>query len=69
MNMKLEHHFSVKYFDQIVEFVKEVLPEDNVLPDNFYKTKKLIEGLGLPVEKIDCCRNNCMIYWSSDAEL
>ncbi|XP_043815725.1 uncharacterized protein LOC122724542 [Manihot esculenta] len=69
MNMKSEHHFSVKCFDQIVEFLKEVLPEDNVLPDNFYKTKKLIEGLGLPVEKIDCCRNNCMIYWSGDAEL
>ncbi|XP_043815326.1 uncharacterized protein LOC122724434 [Manihot esculenta] len=69
MNMKLEHHFSVKCFDQIIEFVKEVLPEDNVLPDNFYKTKKLIEGLGLPVEKIDCCRNNCMIYWSGDGEL
>ncbi|XP_021625026.1 uncharacterized protein LOC110624220 [Manihot esculenta] len=69
MNMKPEHHFSIKCFDQIVEFVKEVPPEDNVLPDNFYKTKNLIEGLGLPVEKINCCRNNCMIYWSGDAEL
>ncbi|XP_021617964.1 uncharacterized protein LOC110619015 [Manihot esculenta] len=69
MNMKSEHHSSVKCFDQIFEFEKEVLPEDNVLPDNFYKTKKLIEGLGLPVEKIDCCRNNCMIYWSGDSEL
>ena len=30
--------------------------------DNFYRTKKLVQGLGLPVEKIDCCKNSSVIY-------
>lgn len=25
--------------------------------------------MGLPVEKIDCCPRNCMIYWREDSEL
>ena len=23
----------------------------------------MVEGLGLPVEKIGCCERGCMIYW------
>ena len=36
---------------------------------NFYSTKKLVQGLGLPVEKIYCCKNSCMIYWGEDVDL
>ncbi|XP_060182337.1 uncharacterized protein LOC132612000 [Lycium barbarum] len=39
------------------------------MTDSFYSTKKLMRGLGLPVEKIDCCKNSCMIYWREDSEL
>ena len=28
-----------------------------------------MQGLGLPVEKIHCCNNGCMIYWGEDSEL
>ena len=39
------------------------------MTDSFYSIKKLMHGLGLPVEKIHCCINGCMIYWSEDIEL
>ena len=39
------------------------------MTDSFYSTKKLMQGLGLPIEKIHCCINGCMIYWGEDSEL
>ncbi|KAL0329310.1 UNVERIFIED_CONTAM: hypothetical protein Sradi_4917700 [Sesamum radiatum] len=31
--------------------------------------KKLIRDLGLPVEKIDTCKNSCMLYWNDNIDL
>ena len=39
------------------------------MTDSFYSTKKLMQGLDFPVEKIHCCINGCMIYWGEDSEL
>ncbi|KAH6783195.1 hypothetical protein C2S52_008154 [Perilla frutescens var. hirtella] len=69
MNLKSENGISEKCFDQITEFMKEIVPKNNLVPDNFYKTKRLLRGMGLPVEKIDCCMNNCMLYWKGDSAL
>ena len=49
--------------------MKELLPDDNVMTDSFYETKKLIKGIGLPVYKIHTCLNGCMIYWGDDSKL
>ncbi|XP_039122129.1 uncharacterized protein LOC120258759 [Dioscorea cayenensis subsp. rotundata] len=69
LNMKAEHHLSERCFNDFCQFLKEILPSDNAIPSNFYNTKKLVQGLGLPVEKIHCCLNGCMIYWGGDTEL
>ncbi|XP_057999061.1 uncharacterized protein LOC131177905 [Hevea brasiliensis] len=69
LNIKSEHHLSEKCYDAIVNFISEILPDDNQFIDSFYKTKKLIRGLGQPVEKIDCCKLGCMIYWGEDINL
>ncbi|WP_227642761.1 hypothetical protein, partial [Klebsiella pneumoniae] len=42
------------------------MPSDIKILDDFYRVKKLISGLGLPVEKNDVCINGCMIYWKDD---
>ncbi|XP_058005408.1 uncharacterized protein LOC131181377 [Hevea brasiliensis] len=39
------------------------------MTENFYCAKKLVQALGLPVEKIHCCTNGCMLYWDEDSEL
>ncbi|XP_043814060.1 uncharacterized protein LOC122723981 [Manihot esculenta] len=69
LNIKSEHHLSERCFDNIFQFIKEILPIDNLFTDNFYSTKKLLEGLGLPIQKIHSCLNSCMIYWGEDNEL
>lgn len=69
LNIKAEHHFSERCYDEICQLISELLPTDNRMTDSFYNTKKLVKGLGLPVEKIDCCFNNCMIFWKDDIEL
>ena len=42
--------------------MRKVLPKDNRMTSSDYDTKKQIEALGLPVKKIDCRLNECMIY-------
>ena len=48
-HMKSKHHFSETCYDDFIQFLQEVLPDDNKMVDNFYRTKKLVQGLGLPV--------------------
>ncbi|KAL3631138.1 hypothetical protein CASFOL_024122 [Castilleja foliolosa] len=69
MNIKAENNISQKCYNQLSDLIREILPKDNLVPLNFYESKKLLRGIGLPMEKIDCCRNNCMIYWGQDLEL
>src|SRR6266540_2228119 len=46
-----------------------MLPEGNELPANTYRVKKVICPLGLEVEKIHACRNDCILYWKEFANL
>ncbi|XP_057770744.1 uncharacterized protein LOC130990533 [Salvia miltiorrhiza] len=68
MSLKAEGNMSERCFDQWLELIKEILP-DNLAPTNFYDTKKLLSGMGLPAQRIDCCPNNCMLYWEDDRDL
>ena len=40
----------------------DILPEDNALPISTYQAKKLMCPMGLEVERIHECPNNCMLY-------
>lgn len=62
LNIKVEHDLSEKAFDVVAGLIKEVVLCDNVAANSFYSTKKLLRGLGLLVNKIDCYSNNCIIY-------
>ncbi|XP_057779596.1 uncharacterized protein LOC130998182 [Salvia miltiorrhiza] len=69
MSLKAEGNMSERCFDQWLDLIKEILPENNLAPTSFYETKKLLSGMGLPVQRIDCCPNNCMLYWEDDRDL
>ena len=69
LNMKAEHHMSQREFDDIAQFIKEVVPYENLVTENFYSTKRLVRGLGLPVEKIHYCNNGCMLFWGEGNDL
>ena len=68
-NMKVEHHMSQREFDDIAQLIMKVVPDENLVTDNFYNAKRLVRGLGLPVEKIHCCNYGCMLFWGKDNDL
>ncbi|XP_043699950.1 uncharacterized protein LOC122650616 [Telopea speciosissima] len=58
---------SDKAFSLLLDLLKEAFPEPNSLPKSLYETKKIIKDLGLNYEKIDACRNDCMLYRNETA--
>jgi hypothetical protein len=63
LSVKSEHNVSVSCFDGFIKAINEMLPQDANLPGSFYKCKKVVEALGMPVQKIDVCKNDCMLYY------
>ncbi|XP_013624193.1 PREDICTED: uncharacterized protein LOC106330231 [Brassica oleracea var. oleracea] len=66
MTLKTDYNLAEECVDAIVDFVRDVLPEDNLAPGSYYEVQKLVVGLGLPYQVIDVCIDNCMIYWRED---
>ncbi|KAG8379137.1 hypothetical protein BUALT_Bualt07G0056900 [Buddleja alternifolia] len=46
-----------------------MLPKGHKLPDSFYASKKVVAPLGLGLQKIDACENDCMLFWKDDEDL
>lgn len=69
MSLKEEYRWPERCYDRLTELIKESLLDENLLPNNFYSTKKLLRGTRLSVEKMDCCPNSYMIFWRDDSEL
>ncbi|KAM3288173.1 hypothetical protein P3S67_021603 [Capsicum chacoense] len=69
LNLKAEHHFFERAYDELSEFISELMPNDNIMIDSFYSTKNLMRRLGLPVENIDYCKNGRMLFRREDSEL
>ena len=42
--------------------IKDMLPKDNELPESTYQAKKALCPLGLEVQKIHACPNDCILY-------
>ena len=42
--------------------IKDMLPKDNELPESTYEAKKVVCPLGLEVQKIHACPNDCILY-------
>jgi hypothetical protein len=45
-----------------------MLPKDNELPATTYKAKLLVCPLGLEVQKIHACPNDCILYRNDEYE-
>jgi hypothetical protein len=46
--------------------MKKKLSKDNELPDSTCEAKKVICPLGLEVQKINACINDCILYRSEE---
>ena len=70
LHIKSLGRWSNESFTMLLEFLKnELLPFGSTLAESYYEAKKTIKGLGLSYNKIDACRNDCMLFWKEDAKL
>ncbi|KAK2661809.1 hypothetical protein Ddye_000383, partial [Dipteronia dyeriana] len=59
---KATHGLSDKGFDELLGILRDMLPQDNILPDSLYSTKKLLKVFDLGYEKIHACINDCNLF-------
>ena len=70
LEMKSRNDLSDKGFDDLLTHLKsKMLPWPNELPKNTYQAKQMIYPLGLEVQKIHACYNDCILYNGKYAEL
>lgn len=69
MKIKTDHNLAEVCVDAISETFSDYLPPRNRAPKSYYETKKLTRSLGLPMQKIDVCQDNCMLFWKHDEKL
>ena len=62
LQWKAENGVTDSAFTKLLQIVKKQLPRNNELPDSTYQAKKLVCPLGLDVEKIHACINDCILY-------
>ena len=62
LRFKAESGLSDKSFTKVLSIFKDMLPDDNELPESTVVAKKVICPLGLEVQKIHACINDCMLY-------
>ncbi|KAL8115384.1 hypothetical protein AgCh_022029 [Apium graveolens] len=67
MNLKVLNKMTDKAFDDMLKFLKEILPERNSCPENYYQTRKLLCEVGLGYEHIDVCQYDCVIFYGPNA--
>jgi hypothetical protein len=62
LEMKSSYGLSYKGFDNLLSLLQKMLPSPNGLPENTYHAKQMICPLGLEVQKIHACPNDCILY-------
>ncbi|KAI5402887.1 hypothetical protein KIW84_050473 [Lathyrus oleraceus] len=68
-NLKAGNGWSDKSFTELLALLKDMLPEDNVLPNQTYETKKMLCSIGMSYDKIHACPNDCVLFRNEYASL
>ena len=66
--MKASSDWSDNSFKALFDLLKEILPQGNSVPATVYEAKQIICPLGLEVEKIHACKNDCILYRGEEYE-
>nr|GEU97683.1 hypothetical protein [Tanacetum cinerariifolium] len=62
LDLKAKNNWSAKSFSTLLELLHEAFLKDNELPVLTYRAKKLTCSMGLEVQRIDACPNDCILY-------
>nr|CAE03679.1 OSJNBa0042N22.23 [Oryza sativa Japonica Group]CAE76050.1 B1248C03.9 [Oryza sativa Japonica Group] len=68
LQWKAKNCVSDKAFGDLLKLIKNILPEGNKLPETTYKAKKIVCPLGLEIQKIHACPNDCILYRGEEYE-
>ena len=62
LQLKATHHMTDRGFKALLDLLRDMLPEGNEIPMTTYEAKQNICPLGLEVEKIHACKNDCILF-------
>ncbi|KAL6520573.1 hypothetical protein OROMI_032133 [Orobanche minor] len=68
-NIKSDYNLPEACYDRLTTMMKNLIPEGDLLPNNFYKTKRELAKLGLEYKRIHACKNHCMLYYKENEHL
>jgi hypothetical protein len=68
LQWKAKNGVTDKGFQELLLMIKKMLPKDNELPESTYEAKKVVCPLGLEVQKIHACPNDCILYCGEEYE-
>ncbi|XP_048604739.1 uncharacterized protein LOC106409737 [Brassica napus] len=60
--LKTKNGWSDKSFNDLLETLPEMLPEENVLHTSLYEVKKNLKSFDMGYEKIHACVNDCCLF-------
>ena len=68
-NMKARNGWTDRSFTELLEFLHEILPQDNTLSTSHYEARNILCPMGLEYQKIHACPNDCILYRKEFKEL
>ncbi|XP_066308224.1 uncharacterized protein [Miscanthus floridulus] len=68
LQWKAKNGISDKAFGNLLNLIKKMLPKPNELPTTTYEAKKVVCPLGLKIQKIHACPNDCILYHGNEYE-
>jgi hypothetical protein len=69
LQLKATHHWTDRGFKALLDLLSDMLPEGNEIPKTTYEVKQTICPLGMEVEKIHACKNDCVLFCGDHADL
>ena len=68
LQWKAKNDVSDKGFGELLKIQKKMLLKDNELPATTYEAKQVVCTMGLEIEKIHACPNDCILYRGKEYE-
>jgi hypothetical protein len=62
-SIKSKFTFLNKCYNELLSLISDVLPSNHKMPKDMYQSEKLLPALSTEYEKIDVCKDNCMIFY------
>ena len=63
LHLKVYNKWSYKFFDMLLDFLQQVLPNGETLPKSHYEARNMLNDLGLGCISIHACKYDCALFW------